>query len=193
MTRAGLFTVWQRGSPGLTQAVFYISYLIIVCFIAYEVAERAVVASAPRAVAAYDMPANHRLVPEDLMPIDQEALVGKYLRNAIKRGEVIASASVSPQPAYTKQPNMIAAIITVPKARVAGYNIREGMKVQVCRGAQPFGAAATVLALSCDSNTSCSVTLDLPKITGQFIDPAALTDATIASIAALVPCRSGLP
>jgi hypothetical protein len=117
---------------------------------------------------------------------------GRPLSDA-RQGEAITTANVGTKPVFTKQANMMAAIITVPRTMIEGLRIREGLRVQICRHAQPFGAPAKVVALSCNDNLSCTVIIDLPKIAGQTVDPDDLADATLATMGSQTACQRPSP
>ena len=154
----------------------YALYLLAVVGLGYLVGTRMPTPS--HTVSAFDLPANHRLQFEDLVPADRAALAGQYLRRAVKYGEPITTENISPQPLFVDQPNAIAAIITVAKATAWALRLDIGMKIQICRGTRPFGGPATVAAKSCGER-DCSVTLILPKMSDS-IDPASLADARLA-------------
>jgi hypothetical protein len=159
-------------------------YLVLVGVLSYFVGTR--VPAGPHTVAGAKLEVDHRLTPEDLVPADRDALLNRYLRTEVKPGEPITAAMVSERPLMRKHINAIAAIVTVPKATAAVLQLNAGVRVQICRHEQAFGGPATVAAVACGEK-DCTVTLILPKM-AESIDPAALTDASLAASNRQLPC-----
>ena len=156
--------------------VVCIIYFVVVFFAAQYVAGRSL--SGARTVVTNSFLANHQLQPTDLAPGDQAQLVGHYLRDNISKGGTITANMVTSNPLYTRLPNTLAAIITVPRQRIARLGIDAKSEVQICRGEDVLVEKAEVAAVEC-GETDCSVVLSLPQMKGQEVDPKILSTAAI--------------
>jgi hypothetical protein len=165
-------------------------YPVVVAALAFSMGGRSLLLSGPHSVAAYDMPASRLIEAKDPLPIDRAKLVGRFLRAPVRAGEPVTEADVAMHEVFVKHPNAIAAIIEVPKRVIDNLQLKEGLPVQICRKAQPFGSAGKVLAVACDDAGHCSATVELGKDTHQTIDPDALADATLAGTGGQHPCQT---
>ena len=173
--------------------LFYILYAAAVACLAYFVGENAMKSNKAHSAAVREMHTNHYVTAEDLVPIERNALVGHYLRHDVKPDNPIAPTDVSDKPVFVKQPNTFAAILTVPRDLAQKPEIEATGKVMICRNGKPLGEPAVVQTIACSESGDCSMTVALPKISNQTVDPDALTDATIATVGGQAPCASKTP
>jgi hypothetical protein len=110
------------------------------------------------AMAARQMPFNHRLAAKDFRDDRDGGLAGTYLRMNAVAGEIITERDVSPTPILGTDPNPWFAI-PVPALAALRGPIEPGGKGQICDGTSVI-EAAEVVALLCpphDDGGACVV------------------------------------
>ncbi|HTR85392.1 MAG TPA: hypothetical protein VMI56_13000 [Reyranella sp.] len=150
-------------------------YALIVggAFIAASVFAPAPPPAPPPSKAAHDIEAGHPIVAGDLVPADQDKLVGRYAVGPIKKDSPIAAKDVSERkPNEVVQPQLT---VTFTVSRASADGAPPDSVFQVCLAGK-IVAEAKPLATSC-TGLRCQITLPLNR--GQDVGLADIQRATV--------------
>ncbi|MDR6815216.1 hypothetical protein J2X76_000370 [Neorhizobium sp. 2083] len=158
------------------RAIPLLIYLGLVIWIVSLVSGRS---ETPEPVARLALQRNHQIGHGDLQTPAFAALVGKYLKQDVAAGEKVTAAMLQDTSLPAPMSNTMAAIISIPLQASKTAGIKADSDVQICdRNNQVFGGLTKVISVDCDERL-CQVTVKLPKMPGQTVDPDALAGASL--------------
>jgi hypothetical protein len=103
---------------------------------------------------------------------EDETLIGQYLLTDVVPGAPVLPDMVKAAPTRERGPNALAVVVNVPAAKATYLGLLVNMPVTLIRPGRQRIEYGEVIAKECDART-CSLTISLPKLPGQIIDPVA--------------------
>ncbi|CDZ29370.1 hypothetical protein [Neorhizobium galegae] len=164
------------GVVAIARVIPLLVYAGLVVWIITLVAGRS---ETPEPVARLALQRNHQIDNGDLQTPAFVGLVGKYLKQDVAAGDKVTAAMLEDTPLPAPLNNTMAAIISIPLQASKAAGIKAGSDVQICdRNNQGFGGLTKVISVDCDERL-CQVTVTLPKMPGQTVDPDVLAGASL--------------